>query len=306
MFAGKNLSRSCPACYASLNNNGQSRNGAGHWDNSGTYAGQLRRSNLSFAGRTGHTPLGVSRLSRSGKNQAWRKVSSRKKGAVMESAARLKDQKMVSWKAVVFFCASLALMGCTTQVNTQVDAYSSIPDDIEPRTVYIAPFRGMSSSDLQWQAHARVLAAVLNEKGFTIAPRQRDARLTAFFGFGIDQGETVQTSYSIPQWGVTGYSGATTTGSVFGSSFRATTTYTPRYGVTGYRSGIATNVVFTRSVAIDMFDNRTRQQVFQARGVSRGSCNSFGPVAEQIIGAVLSNFPAGRTGRVALPMQDDC
>lgn len=40
-------------------------------EKSGTYAGQLRRSNLSFAGRTGHTPLGVSRLSRSGKNQVF-------------------------------------------------------------------------------------------------------------------------------------------------------------------------------------------------------------------------------------------
>jgi hypothetical protein len=52
-----------------LDNAGRKRNDRDMGDSGGTVSGQLRRSNLSFAGRTGHTPIGVSRLSRSGENQ---------------------------------------------------------------------------------------------------------------------------------------------------------------------------------------------------------------------------------------------
>lgn len=212
---------------------------------------------------------------------------------------------MKFYRALTVIASALVLSACM-QVQTQVDAYSSIPADLEPKTIYIAPYRGVSGNSLEWQTNARILAQTLSEKGFSVVSRQRDARLTAYFGFGVDQGERVQTAYSIPQWGVTGYSGANTYGTVYGNTYSATTTLNPTYGVTGYSTGTTTSVVYTRSVSIDMIDNRNRQQVFQAKAVSRGSCNSFAPVASPIIAAVLSNFPQGKTGTVTLPMENEC
>ena len=202
--------------------------------------------------------------------------------------------------------SALSLSACMNVVESQVDAYSSIPVDFEPKTVFIAPYKGVSSNSLEWQTNARILAQSLSTKGFSVVGRKREARLTAYFGFGIDRGEMVRTAYSIPQWGVTGYSGANTYGSVYGNSFTATTTLTPTYGVTGYSTGTRTDVVYTRSVSIDMIDNSNGKQVFQAKAISRGSCNSFAPVAAPIIDAVLSNFPQGKTGKVSLPMKNDC
>lgn len=212
---------------------------------------------------------------------------------------------MLGLRMIIAAVAVLSVSGCMT-VQTQVDAYSTIPTDLEPRTVYIAPFRGMSAQTLQWQTNAGILAAVLAERGFEVVGRQRDARLTAYFGFAIDQGEQVQTVYSIPQYGVTGYSGAHTYGSVYGNTYSATTTFTPTYGITGYSSGVSTSIVYTRSLAIEMIDNRNQQLVFEARAVSRGNCGSFTPVASSIIQAVLSNFPEGRTGLVSTPMEGEC
>lgn len=200
---------------------------------------------------------------------------------------------------------AMLLVACMP-VETQVDAYSTIPADLEPKTIYISPYRGVSESSLEWQSNAQILAQILTEKGFSVVGRQRDARLTAYFGFGINQGERVQTAYSIPQWGVTGYSGANTYGSVYGNTYSATTTLNPTYGVTGYSTGVSSSIEYTRQVSIDMIDNRDRKQVFQARAVSRGSCNSFAPVASAIIRAVLTNFPEGKTGTVSLPSDNEC
>jgi hypothetical protein len=198
-----------------------------------------------------------------------------------------------------------ALIGCVS-VKTSVDAYSSISDDLEPKTVYLAPYKGMDDSSLQWQANAKILASILEEKGYQVVSQKGQARLTAFFGFAIDKGERVLTSYSIPQWGVTGYTGANTYGTAYGNTYSATTTLNPTYGVTGYNSGVSSNVVYTRSVAIDMVDNKTGQKVFQSSGVSRGSCASFTGVSKPIIGSILSNFPEGKIGTVQVPTDTDC
>lgn len=209
-------------------------------------------------------------------------------------------------KALILIASFLSLAACMKTVETQVDAYSSIPADLEPKTVYVAPYAGMNGNSLEWQTNAQILANVLNEKGFTVVGRQRDARLTAYFGFGIDRGERVQTAYSVPQWGVTGYSGANTYGTLYGNTYSATTTLNPTYGVTGYSTGTSTSIVYTRSVSIDMFDNKNREQVFQAKAISRGSCNSLAPVAPYIITSVLTNFPEGKTGTVNLAAELEC
>ncbi|MCB1353251.1 MAG: hypothetical protein KDK03_10995 [Rhodobacteraceae bacterium] len=200
--------------------------------------------------------------------------------------------------------ASLVLLfvaACAPVVKTQVEAYSEIPADIEPKTVYIAPRDNTAAARLDWKANAEVLAGVLSAKGFSTVPERSKARLTAFFDYSVDQGEIVQTTYSTPEWGVTGYSSANTYGSVYGNSYSSTTTLTPTYGVTGYRQGTMTGTLFTRTVHIDMIDNTTGKQVFQVAGVSRGTCGSFSQVAAPIIAAVLTSFPEARSGYLQLP-----
>lgn len=205
----------------------------------------------------------------------------------------------------IFLFAALALSGCM-QVQTNVEAHSSIPPDIAPKTVFLIPYNPSDGSSLEWRTNAGILASVFNEKGFQVVSRKQDARLTAKFGYVIDEGQAVQSNYSIPQYGVTGYSAARTTGNIYGNSYTANTTLTPTYGVTGYISGTQTDVLFTRGAVLDIVDNTTRQTVFEGRAVSVGSCFSFSSVAPQILGALLSNFPAGKTGRVDMQWDGSC
>lgn len=211
---------------------------------------------------------------------------------------------------------AVALLAGCMQVSTQVDAYSAIPADIEPKTVYIAPYTGMDGSSLAWQTNAATLAGVLAGKGFTRVSSRDQARLVAFFGFAVDQGERVTTQYLVPQWGYVYGPG------LYGPGFRGGGWYGPgpyraygwgwggsvgpAFGVVGYTAGIRTETIFTRSAAIDMIDTRTGKTVFQGKAMSRGTCGVFAPVAMPMIQALLSNFPQGRTGTVTLPQQDRC
>ena len=208
-------------------------------------------------------------------------------------------------KKLYGFVAALFLSGCVS-VQTQVEAYSEVPSDIEPKTVYIAAFSGDDATSMAWRQSAGALATVLSEKGFKAVSSKKDARLVAFFGYAVDKGQIVTSQYSIPQWGITGYSGANTYGSFYGNSYSSTTTLNPTYGVTGYSTGTRTEKLYTRSVKVVMMDQKTKKRVFEGLGVSTGSCAAFGSVAPQIIGAVLSEFPKGRVGTVTLPLDGSC
>ncbi|MDQ0316964.1 DUF4136 domain-containing protein [Amorphus orientalis] len=226
---------------------------------------------------------------------------------------------MKSLRVLLAAAALVALAGCM-QVQTQVDAYSVIPADITPKTVYIAPYKGMDASSLAWQTNAATLAGVLAEKGFTRVASRKQARLVAFFGFAVDKGQRVTTEYLIPQWGYVGvgpgwygpgwggpgfYGGGFYGGGWYGPGpyYGA---WGPQFGVVGYTPAVRTETIYTRSASLDMIDTKTGQKVFQSRAVSRGPCGLFAPVAQPMVRAVLSNFPQGRTGVVTLPQTDQC
>lgn len=52
-----------------------------------------------------------------------------------------------------------------------------------------------------------MLEQELSLAGMRIVNNSKKADFIAYFGYAIDQGKLVTTNYSIPQWGVTGYSG---------------------------------------------------------------------------------------------------
>lgn len=198
------------------------------------------------------------------------------------------------------------LSGCMSTIQTQVESFSAIPEDAEPKTVYLAPFEAKDARSLEWRRVAGVLSASLTSKGYTVVPRKAEAKYTAFFGFAIDDGKRVQSQYSIPQWGVTGYSGANTYGTYGAGYYSANTTLMPTYGVTGYTTGTKAETIYTRAFGIDIADNKSKKMVYEGRAVSAGACHSFAAVSKQIIESTLENFPKGKTGTVSKPFDGSC
>jgi hypothetical protein len=195
-----------------------------------------------------------------------------------------------------------AFVGCMS-VQSDVESYSAISDEVSGKNVYITGFDNQNTQSLQWRRNASILAAVLAEKGLRISSSKSTADYIIYMGYGIDEGEVVKTQYAIPQFGVTGYSGGYTTGSMYGSTYSSTTTLIPQYGITGYSTGTQSETVYTRTFAIDMLDRDNGSIVFEGRAVSRGSCGNFSGVAREIISATLSEFPAGHTGSVTVPSE---
>lgn len=187
--------------------------------------------------------------------------------------------------AIAFVALGAILSGCAS-VQSTVTVFHTLPPMANGDTVTILAADQAQFGTLEFRAFATHLASYLEADGYRIVPISDHPKYAAFFGYGIDNGTLVTRAYSIPQYGVTGYSGSTTTGTIntFGNvgTVQATTTYTPMYGVTGYQSGTEVDRVFRRVVTLDIFDaTRLRPndvnsfpeaQVYSGRLSSDGSC----------------------------------
>lgn len=146
---------------------------------------------------------------------------------------------------------SVAVSACAPRLQTRVEAFAS--QAMAPRvgeTVHVIPAATAARATLEDQAWVRLAESEFAARGFRIVSSPANAALVAVVGLAIDAGRKVARPFMIPQWGVTGYSGAQTFGtfSRFGDvgTYSGTTTLTPQYGVTGYATGVATQRVFTR------------------------------------------------------------
>ncbi|SVD14279.1 uncharacterized protein METZ01_LOCUS367133 [marine metagenome] len=124
------------------------------------------------------------------------------------------------------------------------------------------------------------------------------ARLTALLNYGINDGQTVTESYSVPIWGQTGVGSSTTTGSInmYGNygSYSGTTFYTPTYGITGFTSGTTTSTQYNRAVHLDIFDSQPDssrpRKVYESKVISTGSCGVMSEVIDEMFEALFRIF----------------
>ncbi|QPM92147.1 DUF4136 domain-containing protein [Pseudooceanicola algae] len=196
---------------------------------------------------------------------------------------------------------SLGLAACTS-VTTEVDALSAIPADLTPTNAHVVPGPGMDAGSLGWQQGAEVLAGVLLGKGVTPVAARSGARLVTRFGYRIDDGQTVTSQYMVPERGIIGYQVVNRPGPNGGQIAERV----PVWGTIGYDYRTRIDTIYTAEVTISMTDSRSGKQVFEGRGVYRGGCSSFAPLAAPMIGAVLSKFPAGRQGPVTIKTENGC
>ena len=173
-----------------------------------------------------------------------------------------------SFLAVIIGC-SLSLTGCLRHalMKPTVQSFSAIDQFDSSKQLMVVPYNGKQASSLEWKTYATKIEARLIKPGYQITHEANMAQLVAYFGYAIDQGKEVLTTYAIPQYGMTGYNSARTTGTIATignfASYNATTTLQPSYGVTGYIPGTRRNVVFTRSLGIDIIDVASNQKKWE-------------------------------------------
>lgn len=220
------------------------------------------------------------------------------------------------WLALI----AAVLSGCATgpmPVQSNITEFHLLGAPVSQDTYAVLPWRKELEGTLEFQAYAKQVSEGLRARGFSVVPPGSPAKYAVFLDYGIDSGRTEVSSYSIPQWGVTGYSSATTTGTInsFGgtSYLNARTTATPTYGVTGYTQGTTATRVFRRFVNMDILElepgSSQPKKVYEGRLISEGICGTLPSVMPSLISALFARFP-GESGKVRtetiVPKEDGC
>ena len=139
---------------------------------------------------------------------------------------------------------------------------------------------------------------------------KNNADYIGFFGFAIDKGRAVTSTYSVPQWGQTGVSGSSTFGTLntFGNTgtYSGSTTYTPTYGVTGYNQGTRTNTMFARSLSFEIVNKKSGDQLMKTQLSSQGSCGTYSEVVDELLEIALTKFPNVPTGYRTIKGKYNC
>tara|TARA_B100000424_G_scaffold260572_1_gene244562 strand:+ start:171 stop:812 length:642 start_codon:yes stop_codon:yes gene_type:complete len=205
------------------------------------------------------------------------------------------------------FVVGLLVSGCASTIQSQVQTFSDIEDSIQYRNVFITSKDEKNIETLEWKTYSEILEVELLSKGLFRGADRNDADLIAIFSYGIDEGETTSSTYSIPQYGQTGISSSYTTGSYSSyGTYSGRTINVPSYGVTGYRTGTKVKQLYTRFVRLDFFDAKTNEKKYEASAISKGSCGALSSVVKQIIAASLSYYPQSGTGFIELPYTGNC
>ena len=217
--------------------------------------------------------------------------------------------------------AALGLLaGCAQQVQTNLQVFHVLTPQSGKTIAFVPVGEETTTGLLEWNTYAGELAPKFQAAGYTpvqLSPGVR-ADYLAVLVYGIDNGQLVTSTYAVPNFGVTGYSGSTTTGTIntIGktATVNATTTNTPTYGITGYSTGTETSKIFTRAVILTVYDaskikgsdlaSIQSAEVYQAKLTSAGSCGALAGVMEPMLQAIFKDFPgkSGTARTVAVPM----
>lgn len=106
----------------------------------------------------------------------------------------------------------------------------------------------------EYKEFSQYVKKALISNGFKEAVDTETADVVIFFGYGIGDPKSEQVNYSIPMFGRTGVANAYTTGTSYGNSYNATTTFTPSYGITGVMNQTATVTTYQRWLRLSGVD----------------------------------------------------
>jgi hypothetical protein len=220
---------------------------------------------------------------------------------------------MRSTTAFVLLIASLALGACGTRLQTRVEAFASPAAPRGGETVHVIPAAAVQHVTLEHQEWVRLAEREFAARGLRVVEAPASASLVAVIGLAMDAGRDVARPFLIPQWGVTGYSGAQTFGTFSRSgnfgTYSGTTTLMPQYGITGYTTGVTSQRVFTSRAILLVFRppyGPNPVPVFEARAVSEGSCGMLSAVAPSFVAALFEKCPSGGTGVVVKEIKGEC
>lgn len=210
----------------------------------------------------------------------------------------------------------LPLIACA-RVRANVEVFHRLPSDFLGTSVAIWPADKNKENTIEFEAYSAKLAEHLRKVGLRVVPIDTEPDYVVLFDYAIGTGQQITGTYSLPQYGVTGYSSAQTYGSVqsYGgyATYSGTTYLNPTYGATGYTSHSYTRTEFPRSLLVTIYkSNRAHpeasEQVYQMTVSSSGRCGALSEVIDEMLDAGFQEFPgeSSSSREVIIPAKANC
>lgn len=139
-------------------------------------------------------------------------------------------------------------------VYSQVSSFADAGADSKKSYVLAHEKDRSIESTFEYKEFSQYVKKALLFNGFKEAANAETADVVIFFGYGIGDPKSVAVNYSIPMFGQTGIASAYTTGSSYGNSYNASTTFTPSYGITGVINKTATVTTYQRWLRLSGVD----------------------------------------------------
>jgi len=199
------------------------------------------------------------------------------------------------------------LSGCL-MVRSNVTAFHTLPKSPSPTTYAFLPLQGQEN-DLEYKTYKNRVAEHLTAYQFREVPA---ASANVFVAFGYSIGAGKQRVSSVPIFGQTGVSSASTFGTLntYGSmgTYSGTTYYTPTYGVVG--SQTVSRTKYDRYLWLHILErpaagSEKAKVIYQAEVQSAGYSGQISKVMPTMIKALFKEFPgeSGKSRRETLPIE---
>jgi hypothetical protein len=118
--------------------------------------------------------------------------------------------------ACLLLCVVVFTTGCSRSLRyyTDVDSIALSDQSVGKRYLLFPGNQGGTPDDLEFLEYARYIEAILMPLGFVKASSDKDADIAVMLSYGLGSPQTHQFSSSIPVYGQTGVSSASTMGTI--------------------------------------------------------------------------------------------
>jgi len=229
-------------------------------------------------------------------------------------------------KNIIISVFILLFSGCAMKPKYFVNVDSI--GDIHHKTKYVlmSGFKNISITNLEFQEYSKYIDKALQNKGF-VKTDFKNADVAIFLRYGISKPQKHIQSYSIPIYGQTGVSSATTygtsniygtlntygnTGYYSGNRYsNSTTYYTPRYGIKGYQSRISEYTTYTRYYELNAIDleyykkTQKQKELWKTTVTSTGSNGDLRRVFPILIAASKKYIGSNTGKQIKIQLYED-
>ena len=177
-------------------------------------------------------------------------------------------------------------------LRAELSVFHEFPNDFKPSTISIVPWHQSQKGSLEFKNYAAILKERIEKLGFTVVDYQKKPDLILFFDYGDDNGKEMTEAYTVPDFGMIGYTGY---------SLNSWGMYPglPMYGYRGYQTHINKYTLFTRHIYIDIAKPKSKEKeldkIYEGSLRSKGTCSKLTVTLPYLIDMYFQNFP-GKNG----------